>query len=202
VGERPFIVGLAVAGTLAVVLGTCVRARTDSDAAYGIRLLTESAHEEAIECGRAGRDCAVTPYLLCPLRIRGYSASLITPYSRVASYVFDGLRRGQRLKIPEPGTANRWGVAVLVQPAEDPEKADSIQSVEVRRGEEIIRPTTATLAPVPITRRVGETVQVSKGFFAFPMSAFSSDTDLSVVFFGSSGEAVCTLDRARLLELR
>ncbi len=106
---------------------------------------------------------------------------------------------GHRLRIPEPGVANKWGVAVYVLPTQDVEKADSIQKVWVRRAGRTIPPTTTTLAPVTIP---ASGAQLSKGFFAFPTNTFEPGPDVTFVFLGSTGETTCRLDSRALAALR
>ena len=168
----------------------------------GIQRLTEEAHEEAIQCGQSGADCAIQPYRLCPSQDPGHTAWIATPFSRVASSVFEFLQRHERVRPMSPGVANGWGVGIYVSPAGDFDRADSIHRVVIRRGTETIQPITTTIAPVVLTSRGNLKKQVSKGFFAFPMNAFAPSADISIVLTGSLGESVCTLDRRTLAALR
>jgi hypothetical protein len=168
----------------------------------GIKFLTEETHAEAVACGRAGADCAVEPYRLCPVENEHYSAWIASPFSRVASNVYEAIRRRQRVRPMEEIGANGWGVGIYVSPAENYDKAESIERLAIRRGGRTIEPLTSTLAPVPLRDATGATKQVSKGFFAFPMEVFSPAADITIVFVGPFGEATCTLDRRKLSSLR
>jgi hypothetical protein len=168
----------------------------------GIKFLTEETHAEAVACGRSGADCAVEPYRLCPVENEHYSAWIASPFSRVASNVYEAIRRRQRVRPMEEIGANGWGVGIYVSPAENYDKAESIERLAIRRGGRTIEPLTSTLAPVPLRDATGATKQVSKGFFAFPMEVFSPAADITIVFVGPFGEATCTLDRRKLSSLR
>jgi hypothetical protein len=72
----------------------------------------------------------------------------------------------------------------------------------VRRANQIIQPTTATLAPITVENASGARKELSRGFFAFPMDAFSPAADITVVFNGSSGELSCRLTGSTLATLR
>jgi len=168
----------------------------------GIKLLTEETHAEAVACGRAGAGCAVDPYLLCPVENEHYSAWIASPFSRVASSVYEALRRRQRVRPMEEIGANGWGVGIYVSPAQNYDKAASIERLSIRREGRTIEPLTSTFAPVPLRDASGATKQVAKGFFAFPMEIFSPAADITIVFVGPFGEATCTLDRRKLSSLR
>ena len=188
---------------MAAMLGVGLHARAQVDeTAAGIKPLTEETREQAIECGKSGADCAVGPYLLCPSEIDRYSARIATPYSRVASSVFEAVKEHRRLRPMEPGEVNRWGGGVYVSPNANLETADSIQRVVIRRGNQIIQPTTTTLAPVTVENASGAKKQLSRGFFAFPMDAFAPAADITVVFIGPSGEVSCRLAGSTLATLR
>jgi len=168
----------------------------------GIKFLRGDTHEEAVACGRTGADCAVAPYLLCPMENEHYSAWIASPFSRVASSVYEAVRRRQRVRPMEENGANGWGVGIYVSPAQNYEKAESIQRLAIRRAGQTIEPTTSTFAPVNVQGLAGATKQVSKGFFAFPIDVFSPAADITIVFVGPFGEATCTLDRLKLSSLR
>jgi hypothetical protein len=171
-------------------------------AGRGITYLNEDTHGEAVACGRAGAHCAMTPYLLCPVENEHYSAWIASPFSRVASSVYEAVRRRQRVRPMEQNGANGWGVGIYVSPAQNYDKAESIQRLAIRRDGQTIEPTTSTFAPVTLQSPTEAMKQVSKGFFAFPMDAFSPTADITIVFVGSFGETSCTLDRGKLSSLR
>ena len=100
-----------------------------------------------------------------------------------------------------PGAANGWGVGIYVSPSED-DNTDSIERVVIRRAGETIEPITTTLAPVIFTSRGGGQKQLFKGFFAFPMGAFSPASDITIIFIGSTGQVTCSLDHRQLSALR
>jgi hypothetical protein len=167
-----------------------------------IATLTNDARAAAIACGRAGAECAVKPYQLCPSPDARYTAWIATPFSRVASSVFESVQRRQRPRPMDAGTATLWGVGVYVLPPDDVRRADSIRRVFLRRGGDIIEAHTTTLAPVTIAGSDGISREVAKGFFSFPIDAFAPTGDLTVVFVSESGETTCTLDSQRLQALR
>jgi hypothetical protein len=169
--------------------------------AAGIRPLDAATNEEAIACGKSGPECAVTRYLLCPSGLRPYVARIATPFSRVAASVFEAEKSHRRVRPPGFGLANSWGLGVYVLPAPDADAADAIEKVFVRRGDQIIEPTTTTLAPM-IVETLSGARSLSRGFFAFPMHTFAPTSDLVVVFVGQSGESSCPLDQHTLSALR
>ena len=167
----------------------------------GIRLLDAAGNRAAIACGRSGRDCAVTPYLLCPSELRPYTARVATPFSRVAAAVFEAEQSHSRVIPPETGVVNSWGLGVYVLPGEDADAADGIVTLFLRRGNQIIEPTTSTIAPVAVDGR-SDGKSLSKGFFSFPLDAFAPTSDLMVVFVGRHGDSTCPLNRRMLARLR
>ena len=171
-------------------------------AAGVIASLSNETRAQAIACGRAGAECAVKPYQLCPSSDAPYAAWVATPFSRVASSVFESVQRRQRPRPMDAGAATLWGVGLYVLPPDDVRRAGSIKRVFLRREGKIIEARTSTLAPVTIAGSDGAGREVSKGFFSFPIDAFAPTSDLTVVFVGASGETTCTLDRERLQALR
>ncbi len=196
-------VAIALLGTAGLLAagGATAQQRTPREPSRGIRRLSLQAHAEAIACGRQGADCAITPYQLCPDAQHRFVARLATPFSRVAYGVAEAVRNGNRVRPMTPGAANGWGVGIYVLP-DDSEEGDAIQRVFLRRGPRTVQPTTSTVAPWILKRADGATRQLSRGFFAFPMDAFTSERPTTIVFVGSSGESTCTLDTQRLARLR
>ena len=189
----------ALVTVTALGLSVLVWAQLDGSE-MGIKFLTQDTYAEAIACGRSGAECAVAPYQLCPADIQQYSAWIATPFSRVASSVFERLNRRQRPRAMERGPANDWGLGIYVSPKENSEKADSIQRVAVKRAGLTIEPTTTTLAPLSVGE--GPTRQLSRGFFAFPMDTLSPGGGVTVVLSGASSEVTCSIDRDKLEGLR
>ena len=168
----------------------------------GIKILTEETYKEAIACGRSGAECAVAPFQLCPAEVHQYSAWIATPFSRVASSVFERLNRRQRPRPMELGPANEWGLGIYVSPKEKYEGTDSIQRVVIRRAGRTIEPTTATIAPVMIDGDGRATRQLARAFFAFPMDTLSPGADVEIVLTGTSGDVTCTIGRDKVQALR
>jgi hypothetical protein len=166
-----------------------------------VRLAPE-AYDQAKACGRAGADCAVTPYQLCQAPDARYAARIATPFSRVAGGVFEAVKRGRRPDPMPAAAATRWGVGIYVLPAEGSPNADAIQRVELRRRSRVIPPLTSTVGPVPAKMPDGSSKTLARGFFSFPAGAFDPSTDVTVVFVGAAGETTCTLNQIRLQELR
>lgn len=169
----------------------------------GIKPITREARTEAIACGKSGTDCAIAPYRLCSPEIGPqYSAWIASPFSRVASSIFEALAKHAKPDPMTPGEANGWGVGIYVSPSEDFGTAAAIERIVIRRAGATIEPITTTIAPVAVTNPQGRKKQLSKGFFAFPMEAFAPTSDITIVLIGSAGEATCSLDRRRLSILR
>jgi hypothetical protein len=166
-----------------------------------IERLDAETHAQAVACGRSGPACSVAPYQLCASDGR-YAARIVTPFSRVASGVNDAMMAGRRPNAMTPGAATRWGVGIYVYPAENSEKADAIQRLEIRRDGRTIQPATSTVGPLSVKATDGSTKQLARGFFAFPVDVFAPTADVTVVFVGSAGETTCVLDAARLRALR
>jgi hypothetical protein len=172
------------------------------EAGAGIQRLTLGTREEAIRCGESGAACAIAPYRLCPSGTSGKTAWLATPFSRVASYVYEMMQRGERIRPMTPGAANGWGVGIYVSPQQDYNNADAIQSVFIRREGQIFEPLTATIAPVPLIGPGGAEKRLSKGFFAFPMEVFAPTAAITIVLVGSTHTTSCPLDERGLATLR
>lgn len=207
-GLRPVGSRTTVATLVATVVACLAATSTSGQVApqggeesVGIRLLDAAGKKEAIACGRSGRDCAVTPYLLCPSELRPYAARIATPFSRVALSVFEAAQSNTRVIPPETGVVNSWGLGIYVLPAEDDDAADAIVTVFLRRGNKIIEPSTATVAPVGGEGRSGAR-SLTKGFFSFPMSTLAPTSDLVVVFVGRHGDSTCPLNQKLLATLR
>jgi hypothetical protein len=190
---------MAGLGLATLTARLCAETAHPSD---GIKPVTLESLDEAIRCGQSGAGCAITPYRLCPSEGRSHSAFIATPFSRIASSVFEALKRNDRPRPMTPGAANGWGVGIFVFPSANYDGADSIRPVIIKRGSEFIQPETTTLAPVTLVSPTGETKQLSKGFFAFAMDAFAPTTDIVIVFSGSGGDATCRLTQAQLSKLR
>jgi hypothetical protein len=190
---------MAGLGLATLTARLCAETAHPSD---GIKPVTLESLDEAIRCGQSGAGCAITPYRLCPSEGRSHSAFIATPFSRIASSVFEALKRNDRPRPMTPGAANGWGVGIFVFPSANYDGADSIRQVIIKRGSEFIQPETTTLAPVTLVSPTGETKQLSKGFFAFAMDAFAPTTDIVIVFSGSGGDATCRLTQAQLSKLR
>ena len=200
-GGTTVLVALLAAG-LEISAGAERLCAQQPDAAAGIARLTLESRREAIACGKSGADCAIAPYRLCPSENGRYSAWIATPFSRISSSVFEALKNHERPKPLDAGEANAWGVGIYVYPSEDPDHADAIQRVLIRRAGEVIEPATTTIAPVTFTSPAGVTKQLSKGFFAFPKDVFSPACDITIILIGSAGEVNCTFDRRKLSVLR
>jgi hypothetical protein len=163
--------------------------------------LTAESREEALRCGRAGADCAVRPYDLCPAG-EEYAARLITPFSRVAVAALEAQRDGRPLGRMGAATVNRWGVAISVSPAPHTSNPPTITRVEIRREGQTIHPVKATVGPITTSRSDGSTGQSMRGLFTFSPEAFEPSTTVLVAITGSSGETICPLDTTRLAGLR
>jgi hypothetical protein len=191
---------VAAGALVACAASTDVAAGRETASTVGIGRLSAEAYDEAIACGRSGAECAITPYLLCPASNERFSSYLATPFSRVASGVAEATRTGERIEPMSPGEANGWGVGIFVTPGPNPRLSESIHRVMIKRGGKVIEPTTTTLAPAVYRGRGSP--PLSKGYFAFPMDAFSLTSELTVVFVGASGEFTCALDQRKLSSLR
>jgi hypothetical protein len=166
-----------------------------------VGLLTAHTREEAIECGRAGVRCAVLPYQLCPPGAT-YIATLMTPFSRIALAELDAEQTGRSLRRMGPAAVNRWGVGIYVSPAEHSSDRGTVGRVELRREGRVIHPVKATVGPLTQTLEDGSTRVSNRGYFVFTADAFEPTASVTIAFVGPSGEATCTLDRARLRGIR
>ena len=160
--------------------------------------LTAENYERAKACGRAGEQCAVTPYLLCPSESRRYSVRLATPFSRVALAVFESSKNGTSARGMDRANANRWGTGVYVLPAERSVEAAGIERVEIQREGRTVQPLSSTVGAVTVRMPDGSTKQLKRGYFPFSSDAFIPTADLTLVLTGSEGETRCTIDREQL----
>jgi len=173
----------------------------DRSLAGPIEHLTSETRALALECGRAGAECAVNRYELCQPLNAQYSVRLITPFSRVAQAAFDAEQGRKPLGRIGPATVNRWGIALSVFPAERSNAAAAIQSVEIHREGQLLRPIRATVGPFTTEGADGSPKQSARGFFSFAANAFEASSDISIVLFGSSGKVSCSINRERLQTL-
>jgi hypothetical protein len=164
--------------------------------------LTPETYDQAKACGRAGADCASTPYLMCPSESAQYSIRIATPFSRVASAVLENLKLGKPGRGMDRSNANRWGMGLYVLPAEGSARAAGIEHVEIRRDGLVIQPKTATVGPIAVKMTDGSSKQLARGYFSFAPENFAPSTDVTLVLKGTAGETTCVIDRARLQKLR
>jgi hypothetical protein len=167
-----------------------------------ITKLTPELYREAMACGRAGADCAVTPYQLCPSPDGPFEATLATPFSRVAGGVYESIRNRQRVRSMDRGAATAWGIGIYVNPSARPGVRSVIRRVYLKRDGREVGPLTSTVAPVTTTATDGSARELARGFFAFSPDAFRPGRSVTIVFVGSEGEYECTLDSTRLGRLK
>jgi hypothetical protein len=98
--------------------------------------------------------------------------------------------------------ANRWGTGVYVLPTARSTEAAGIESIEIRRAGEIIRPLTTTIGPIAVAMPDGSSRRLDRGYFAVPAAAFAPTSDVMLALFGTSGESACRITRAELHKLR
>jgi hypothetical protein len=185
---------------LTAVVPSVARQR-DAAAPGPIARLTAETREEALACGRKGRDCAVTPYELCQ-DIAEYTIRLITPFSRVAEASLDAEEGRRPVGRIGPATVNRWGIGLSVLPASRVSSPASIGQVTIQREGQTVRPVNATVGLMAVATPDGAVLMLNRGFFVFPVDAFEPSTDVTLVFTGSSGDVFCSLDRRQLSALR
>jgi hypothetical protein len=190
-------------GALCLSASVSVTHRQEPPPASGIiPSLTAEDYEQAKSCGRAGPQCAITPYQVCSSENIHYIVSVATPFSRVATAVLEGMRTGRPGRGMDRGNANRWGTGVYVLPAELSIDAAGIERIEIQRDERTVQPLTTTVGPVAVRMPDGSSKQLTRGYFAFPADAFTPTTDIKLVLSGPGGIATCTVDRPRLRGLR
>jgi hypothetical protein len=192
--------GAALFSALAAVL----QAQEPPSPTQGIipRLSVE-AYNQAKACGRAGAECATTPYLVCPSLAAQYSIRLATPFSRVASAVLENIKSGKPGRGMDRGNANQWGTGVYVLPAEHSSTAAGIERMEIRRQGQTIQPLTTTVGPISVPGADGSSRPLTRGYFAFDASAFEPSADITLSFVGTSSETVtCEIERRTLQNLR
>jgi len=167
-----------------------------------IARLSAEAFEEAKACGRAGAECASAPYFVCPSESARYSIRIATPFSRVASAALDAIQSGRPGRGMDRANANRWGVGVYVLPADRSAAAAGIESVEIQRDGQIIRPLTTTVGPIAVPMPDGSSRSLNRGYFAFPPGTFAPTSDVTMALHGSSGETTCLITQEQLQKLR
>jgi hypothetical protein len=158
--------------------------------------------DQAKACGRRGADCAVTPYELCRSERQRYIVKLATPFSRVASSVFEGLASGRSGRGMDRANANRWGTGIYVLPTEGSTDAAGIERLEIRRDSLNIEPRTVTVGPVTVRMPDGRSKQLARGYFSFAPEVFAPTASITLVLKGTAGEITCLVDRTRLLAIR
>jgi hypothetical protein len=164
--------------------------------------LTPESRERAIECGRTGPTCAIAPYLLCNGEGVPFEVRLITPFSRVAEAVVEAEAGRKPLGRMGPAAVNRWGIGLSVYPAPKSAAADSIQQVFIQNEGRLVQPNGATVGPFTSDAGDGTSKSMTRGFFAFPASAFDGSSAITIILVGSAGQTSCTVDRAQLESLR
>lgn len=190
------VVVVALAGSSSSAAG-----QSSARAEGPMQRLTPETREQALACGREGRDCALTPYELCQENA-DYSVRLITPFSRVAEASLDAEEGRRPVGRIGPATVNRLGIALSVAPAARGSSTASIEQVTIQRDGDVVKPVQATVGPV-MTRATDGTIRaLNRGFFVFPATAFEPSMDVTITLTGSSGESSCRLDRRRLSALR
>jgi len=164
--------------------------------------LTQQGRDRAVECGRIGPECAITPYELCGSESGPFTVRMVTPFSRVAEAVVEAEAGRKPLGRMGPAAVNRWGIGLSVYPAQGSVAADSIRQVFIRKDGQLVQPIGATVGPITRQASDGTTQSMTRGFFAFTASAFDGSSAVTIILVGSAGETSCTLDRARLGTLR
>lgn len=167
-----------------------------------IERLTAESRERALECGRAGEACAITPYELCEKESAIYSIRLITPFSRVAKAALEAQQDGRPLGRMGAVTVNRLGIGLSVAPAQHSAAAAAIERVAVQREGRLIQPIRVTVGALTTEAADGTTKKLARGFFLFPAGTFQASSDVRIVLAGPSGQISCTLDRSQLLTLQ
>jgi hypothetical protein len=164
--------------------------------------LDAETFEQAKACGHRGGECAVTPYEMCPLEKPRYSVRLATPFSRVASAVFEGVKSGRAGRGMDRANAIRWGTGIYVLPTEGSTNAAGIERLQIRRESLTIQPKTSTVGMIAVRMPDGSSKQLARGYFSFAAEVFAPSATITLVLKGTAGETTCEVDRARLLSLR
>ena len=192
---------LVAAATIGRLLCAVPVLAQDPAGAGVIAKLTAASREEAVRCGHLGAGCAVAPYELCHDTL-GYAATLVTPFSRVASAVLDAETSGRPLGRMGPASVNRWGVSIHVSPDPRSSNPDAIRDLEIHREGHTLHPLKATVGPITVTRPDGSPHASSRAVFTIPADALSpTPSSIEIVFVGASRQT-CTVEPAQLEKLR
>ncbi len=183
----------------------------------GIRLLTQELLLEAIT---ATEEHAVTASSLFLVQLEEasrsdafsttvalwekapFDVSISSPWVRAASAAAEARRKYQ----PEPKLSlddlNQQGLLIVVRPGKSLTTADAIENVVIKRGDEIIRPIEATMAPETTVNALGAKLEVSRGTFRFAMEALAPSSAVTIVCVGAKGNYEITLTAMQLSRLR
>ena len=131
-----------------------------------------------------------------------YALAITTPFSRGVAL----LREAKRKYLPIPNlssdTLNAEGVVIVVSPSANFLKAESIERVVLKRGADIVMPSSAAIVPATISNAAGASRTVNGGAFSFPIDAFAPTEHVSVVLIGPARNQEWTLNRRELEALR
>lgn len=80
--------------------------------------------------------------------------------------------------------------------------ADAIETVVLRRGELVIKPTKVSVIPETIQNSLGAKRELTSGSFAFPFDAFRPEGALTITFVGRRDNFEWTLSVDELRALK
>jgi hypothetical protein len=192
----------------------------------GIKPLDAERLAQALAAGEIGADGAYVPYDMraadygraqAPGTVpRADSATLFealkrrppfyfsirSPYSTAAALAKEAMENYDPRPEVTADELNSMEVVVFVGPADDFTKTDSIASVTIKRGDEVIQPLYTELVTVHVPISPEQTRPVEQGDFAFPFSVFEPTSDITLVMVGKTGTFEWTITREELSRMK
>jgi hypothetical protein len=192
----------------------------------GIRPLDAETLSQALAAGEGGVDGAYVPYdiraaaygrsqapgavpppdaaeLFGALKNRPpFYFSIRSPYSTAAALAKEAMENYDPRPEVTADELNEMQVIVFVGPADDRAKTDSIVSVSIKRGSDVIQPIYTELVTVHVPITETETRSVEQGDFAFPFALFEPTSDITLVMVGKTGTFEWTITRAELARMK
>ena len=180
----------------------------------GIRPLDSAGHAKAVEAGQTRRAEDIAgdqmPIVISALKdgkesyltSAPFNIVIETPYGRVATAVARNRRTGGRAEPPTMAAANAAGVVLKIGPGSAFQNVQKIQSVFVKRGADVVRPTKSSIIPTVVRSNGGSSKDASEGEFSFAFNAFDGSTPVTIVVVGEAGNFEWTMTPGDLQAIR
>lgn len=181
--------------------------------AQGLRPLDQASYDRAIQDGTKGH--GETNH---PLRIRftvlrdsraldiyrevPFQFFIDTPYSYVRGKVAFDTAKFRAVTPPTLLDANARLIAVQVSPGLTFTTADAIETVVIKRGDQVIRPVQTRVMKSRVTNALGAGRDLTEGSFHFPFDAFAPGHALTLVLVGSRGNFEWVMSEAEIAAIR